>query len=62
MKFETVLLKAKEKDEESVNTIVEMYRPLLMKNSIIDGYFDEDLYQELVKELLLCIQTYKILT
>lgn len=61
MNFETLLLKAKEKDEEAVLKIVEMYKPLLVKNSIIDGCFDEDLYQELVKELLLRIQTYKIL-
>ena len=61
MNFETLLLRAKDRDEDAVLEIAEMYRPLLVKNSIIDGYFDEDLYQELVKELLLRIQTYKIL-
>lgn len=61
MNFETLLLKAKEKDEESILKIVEMYKPLLVKNSIVDCCFDEDLCQELVKELLLRIQNYKIL-
>ena len=60
MNFEALLLRAKDRDDDAVLEIVEMYRPLLVKNSIIDGYFDEDLYQELVKELLLRIQTYRI--
>jgi hypothetical protein len=61
MKFEKLLFKAKEKDEDAVMKIVEMYKPLLVKNSIVDGCFDEDLYQELTKELLIRIQTYKVL-
>ena len=61
MSFKMLLLKAKDNNKEAVLEIVEMYRPLLVKNAIIDGYFDEDLYQELVKELLLRIQTYRIL-
>jgi hypothetical protein len=61
MKFEELLLRAKKQEDEAVMKIVEMYKPLLVKNSIVDGCFDEDLYQELTKELLIRIQTYKIL-
>jgi hypothetical protein len=59
--FKALLLKAKEYDEEAVIKIMEMYRPLLVKNAIIDGCFDEDLYQELLKELLVRIHSYQIL-
>ncbi|WP_330665185.1 helix-turn-helix domain-containing protein [[Clostridium] scindens] len=39
--------------------MLEMFRPLLIKNSLINGRFDEDLYQELIIEVLKCIQSYQ---
>jgi hypothetical protein len=44
----------------SQQQILEMYKPLLIKESIYDGVFDEDLYQELVEVLLRCIRTFSI--
>jgi hypothetical protein len=44
----------------SQEQILEMYKPLLIKESIYDGAFDEDLYQELVTVLLRCIRTFTI--
>lgn len=41
--------------------IFEMYRPLLIRKSIVNGSFDEDLYQELAGVLLLCIQRFQVL-
>ena len=41
--------------------ILEIYKPLLIKNAIVNGRFDEDLYQELVSTLLQCIQRFQIL-
>ena len=38
--------------------IVEMYRPLMIKYAKVDGRFDEDLYQEFVYTLLVCIKTF----
>ena len=38
-----------------------MYKPLLIRNAIVNGRFDEDLYQELVSELLQCIQRFRII-
>ena len=37
-----------------------MYRPLLIKNSIIDGSYDEDLFQELSITLLKCIIQFRV--
>lgn len=55
MNFERLLLKAKEGNADAVLEILEIYKPLLIKNAIVNGRFDEDLYQELVSTLLQCI-------
>lgn len=59
MNFEELLFRAKQGDEESKEKILEMYRPLLIKYSLVNGIFDEDLYQELVVEVLKCIQYFR---
>ena len=46
MNFERLLLKAKEGNADAVLKILEIYKPLLIKNAIVNGRFDEDLYQE----------------
>lgn len=61
MKFEIILQQAKEGNEAAIVEITEMYKPLLIKNAIVDGVFDEDLYQELIRVLLTCIKRYRIL-
>lgn len=61
MNFEILLQEAKEGNEAAVIEIVEMYKPLLIKNAIVDGIFDEDLYQELTRVLLSCIQRYQVI-
>ena len=60
--FKTLLLRAKENDQAAVEEILAMYRPLLLKESIINGRMDmdEDLFQELSLTLFRCIQTIKI--
>ena len=47
--FKTLLLRAKENDQAAFEEILAMYRPLLLKESIINGRMDmdEDLFQEL---------------
>ena len=47
MDFMELLKQAKAGNEPAIAEILEMYRPLLIKNSIIDGSYDEDLFQEL---------------
>lgn len=44
----------------AVQQMVEMYRPLVIKNALVNGVFNEDLYQELMLELLRCIQSFKV--
>ena len=61
MNFELLLKQAKEQNPEAVQKILEMYRPLLMKESIVSGIFDEDLYQELCLTVLHCIEVFRIL-
>ena len=60
--FKTLLLRAKENDLAAFEEILAMYRPLLLKESIINGRMDmdEDLFQELSLTLFRCIQTIKI--
>lgn len=60
MNFKELLLSAKECDMEARGRILLMYKPLLIKESIVDGAFDEDLYQELCITLIRCILMFRI--
>lgn len=44
----------------SQEKIIQMYAPLLLRASMIDGQFDEDLHQELTLILIRCIRTFRI--
>ena len=46
MSFDELLFRAKAGDMEAKTEIFAMYRPLLIKNALVNGRFDEDLYQE----------------
>lgn len=59
MDFEEVLFRAKQGKETAIEQILTMYRPMLVRNSLVNGEFNEDLYQELVVEVLKCIQYFK---
>lgn len=60
MNFKERMLQAKDNDRNAISYILEMYKPLLLKESIVNGLFDEDLYQELCLCLLNCIQKFKV--
>ena len=60
MNFKDLLLRAKQGDEASINELLELYRPLLIKGAILEGHFDEDLYQEQCITLLRCIDMFMI--
>ena len=60
MNFKEMLLQAKAGRESVVMALLELYRPLLVKYAIINGRFDEDLYQELCITLLKCIQLFRM--
>ena len=55
MNFKELLIQAKEGNHEAEEQMLELYKPLILKESIIDGVFDDDLYQELCITLLHCI-------
>lgn len=60
MSFNEILLRAKAGDEKAKLELLEKYKPLLIKNSILNGYFDEDLYQEQCLVLMRCINLFVI--
>jgi hypothetical protein len=47
MKFKNLLIRAKDGDVSAKTEIIGMYKPLLLNESIVNGIFDDDLYQEL---------------
>ena len=57
MTFSELLTDARE-NTASQEQILEMYKPLLIKEAILEGVFDEDLYQELIAVLIRCIRTF----
>lgn len=59
MDFEELLFLAKMSDENAIGKILEMYHTLLIKSALVNGIFDEDLYQELIIEVLKCIKYFK---
>ena len=60
MEFEELLFRAKMNDKQAIEQITEIYQPLIIKNALVNGVFDEDLYQELMVELLKCIRTFQV--
>ena len=60
MNFKERLLRAKAGEQDSTQYLFEMYRPLLIKEAVVNKKFDEDLFQELCVTLLLCIQTFQV--
>lgn len=61
MSFVMILQQAKEGNTQAILEIVEMYKPLIIRNAIVEGIFDEDLYQELIRVLLSCIKRFELL-
>lgn len=60
MNFEELLLNAQAGEKQEIAALFEMYQPLLIKTAIIDGIYDEDLYQELCITFLKCLNQFKI--
>jgi len=58
--FKELLQQAKMDDQQAKQEIITMYRPLLVKEAVVNRVFDEDIYQELCETLLLCIPKFQI--
>lgn len=59
MDFATLLEQAQTGDREAELAIIQMYKPLIIKEALVCGVFDEDLYQELIERTILCIRRYR---
>ena len=60
MNFKDLLSRAKDNDPQAKESILDRYKSLLMKEAIVNGVFDEDLYQELCVTLLICIEKFRM--
>lgn len=60
MNFGDLLRRAKSSDQQALEELLQLYRPLMMKEAIVDGILDEDLYQEIRIVFLRCIQQFDI--
>lgn len=58
--FRDLLLAAKGGDEDAFSELLEIYKPLLIRYSMINGQFNEDLYQEQCITLLRCVSTFEV--
>lgn len=60
LNFQELIIRAKRGENSAIEELLEMYRPLLTKESIVEGIFDEDLYQELCYRFVQCINKFEI--
>ena len=58
--FKNTLLLAQQGNEKAMEKLLNRYDPLLKKCSIIQGHFDEDLYQSLILEFVRAVSAFKI--
>ena len=61
MEFEEILYRVQQGETQSIQQIIEMYRPMLIRNALVKGGFDDDLYQELIAETMKCIRFFESL-
>lgn len=59
MTFNELFKHAKAGDRTAVEQLLMMYQPLLLKEAIVNGVLDEDLYQELCIVFLRCIRQFE---
>lgn len=58
--FSNLLHRAKNGDEESFTELLLMYKPLLLRESVAEGIFDEDLYQVQCIVFWRCVKTISV--
>ena len=60
MEFMELIIRAKREENSAQEQLLELYKPLISKEAIVDGIFDEDLYQELCCRFIRCIDKFEI--
>ena len=60
IRFKEMLIRAQKGENTAQEELLKMYQPLIFKESIINGIFDEDLYQELCFRFIRCIDRFEV--
>ncbi len=60
MEFKKLLIRAKRGEKDALEKLLKMYEGLIVRNAIVNGVFNEDLYQDLCYNFLLCIDKFDI--
>ena len=60
MEFKELIIRAKRGENSAQEQLLELYKPLISKEAIVDGVFDEDLYQELCLRFIRCIDKFEM--
>lgn len=60
MEFKELLIRAKRGEKNALEELLKMYEGLLVRKSIVEGVFDEDLYQELCYKFIQCVDKFKL--
>lgn len=60
MEFKELLIRAKRGEKDALEKLLKMYEGLIVRNAIVNGVFNEDLYQDLCYNFLLCIDKFDI--
>ena len=60
MSFCDLFVRVRVGEEVAMEELLNMYKPMLVKYAIINGMFDENLYQELCITLVKCMRMYKV--
>ena len=55
MRFRELLNRAKTMDDTAMVQILELYNQLLYKYANVNSRFDQDLYEEFVYRLIICV-------
>ena len=55
MGFREILNRAKTMDDTAMVQIIELSNPLLYKYAKVNSQFDQDLYEEFVYRLIICV-------
>lgn len=60
MTFKELLSAAKEGDNEAIEELIAMYKPLITRYSFFNDTFDEDLHQEQLIRFVHCIKKFSL--
>ena len=60
MDFKELLIRCQSGDRAALEKLYLMFKPLLVKRSLVNGVFDEDLFQKNCETLLRCVKAFQI--